>query len=210
MEPPERGGLVPSPQNPRSCSGPAGLPQGWKLLGSARLCQKHELRRGASGETLPPDGDPQHPSICGGSGRVGASTRPTPRHTPGGRGSHRTVDSGGHGGAWSLPTTLPQTETLGSSACRLFRTEGRETHTHSFYVPGLTTGGWTTQKPKTHTVVGDEGEGSPELEGSPPAGPGAARGPLRQQGCSPWACSPYPFSLPSLRLRRTLGLVTAY
>ena len=40
------------------------------------------------------------------------------------------VDSGGHGGAWSLPITLPQTETLGSTACRLFRTEGRETRTH--------------------------------------------------------------------------------
>lgn len=85
-----------------------------------------------------------------------------------------------------------------------------QTHTHNFYVPGLTTGGRTIQKPKTHTVVGDEGGGSPELEGSPPAGPGAARGPA--DGSRGVLCGPaaLPFQPPLSQAERTLGLVTAY
>ena len=81
---------------------------------------------------------------------------------------------------------------------------GWETHTHSFYVPGLTTGGWTIQKPKMLRVVGDEGEGSPELEGFPPAGPGAARGPAEAAGVFSVGLQPLPFQPPLSQAEKDL------
>lgn len=94
---PRRGGLVPSPQSPKRRSGPAGLPQGWKLPGSAGLCQKHELQRGPLERHCPQMGVHSTPLSVGGQAGWGPAPGQPPDTHPAGEAHTRRWTGGSRG-----------------------------------------------------------------------------------------------------------------
>ena len=204
---------------------------------------------GVSGETQPPDGGPQHPFICGGSGRVGPAPGQPPDTHPTGEAHARWWTAGVTAAPGVCPSPSPKLRPweallVGFSG----RKDGRPAHTdsqthththrhthtdthshtdshtqthtdththsytHSFRVPGLTHGRMDDSEAMDERVGGRCGWGEPGAGGAPLLqGPGAARGPADgSRALFSTDLQPLPFRPAPLRLRRPLGLVTAF